>query len=90
VLLDEQPADAHNVLRPGCVLNWQRPPWKEPDAPKSYSILHEDKDLIAVNKPAGLPTLPGANFLQSTLLYLVQAYAPDATLSIDWVDGLLA
>jgi len=25
-----------------------------------------------------LPTLPGANFLQSTLLHLVRAYAPDA------------
>jgi 23S rRNA pseudouridine1911/1915/1917 synthase len=31
-----------------------------------------------VNKPAGLPTLPGANFLQSTLLYLVKAYASEA------------
>jgi 23S rRNA pseudouridine1911/1915/1917 synthase len=31
-----------------------------------------------VNQPAGLPTLPGANFLQSTLLPLLHAYAPDA------------
>ena len=78
VLIDELPAHAESVLRTGCELVWQRPPWIEPDAPKSFSVLYEDDDLIAVNKPAGLPTLPGANFLQSTLLYLVRAYAPDA------------
>jgi 23S rRNA pseudouridine1911/1915/1917 synthase len=78
VLIDGLPAHAESVLRAGCQVVWQRPPWIEPDAPKSFSVLSEDDDLIAVNKPAGLPTLPGANFLQSTLLYLVQSYAPDA------------
>jgi len=40
-------------------LVWQRPPWIEPDAPRSFSILYEDDDVLAVAKPAGLPTLPG-------------------------------
>jgi len=57
---------------------WQRPPWIEPEAPASFSVLYEDEDLLAVAKPAGLPTLPGANFLQNTLLYLVRGFAPDA------------
>ena len=78
MLIDDLPAHADSVLRAGCALVWQRPPWIEPDAPKSFTVLYEDEDLIAVNKPAGLPTLPGANFLQSTLLHLVRAYAPDA------------
>lgn len=78
VLIDGLPAHAESVLRAGCQVVWQRPPWIEPGAPKAFSVLSEDDDLIAVNKPAGLPTLPGANFLQSTLLYLVQSYAPDA------------
>jgi 23S rRNA pseudouridine1911/1915/1917 synthase len=78
VLIDGLPAHIDSVLRLGCELVWQRPPWIEPDAPRSFSILYEDNDLIAVNKPAGLPTLPGANFLQSTLLFLVRAHAPDA------------
>ena len=78
VLIDDLPAQADSVLHAGCALVWQRPPWIEPDAPHSFSILYEDEDLIAVNKPAGLPTLPGANFLQSTLLHLIRAYAPDA------------
>jgi 23S rRNA pseudouridine1911/1915/1917 synthase len=78
VLIDGLPAHAGSILFAGCALVWRRPPWIEPDAPKSCSVLYEDDDLIAVNKPAGLPALPGANFLQSTLLHLVQTYAPDA------------
>jgi 23S rRNA pseudouridine1911/1915/1917 synthase len=41
-------------------------------------VLYEDDDLIAVSKPAGLPTLPGANFLQHTLLHQVRRVAPEA------------
>jgi len=78
VLLDAQPAHIDSVLRQGGELRWQRPPWVEPDAPRSFTVLYEDADILAVNKPAGLPTLPGANFLQATLLYQVQQYAADA------------
>lgn len=78
VLIDSKPAHADIVLRRGGELVWQRPPWLEPDAPRSFSVLYEDEDLLAVAKPAGLPTLPGASFLQATLLHLVRAYAPDA------------
>ena len=78
VLVDGLAGNADSVLHAGCSLVWQRPPWIEPEAPKSFPILYEDDDLIAVDKPAGLPTLPGANFLQSTLLHLVRDYAPDA------------
>lgn len=78
VLVDGLPAQVDIVLRRGSELVWQRPPWIEPDAPKSFDLIYEDNDLLAVNKPAGLPTLPGAHFLRSTLLFLVRAYAPDA------------
>jgi 23S rRNA pseudouridine1911/1915/1917 synthase len=78
VLVDSQPAHGERVLRRGSELVWQRPPWIEPDAPRSLSILYEDADLLALAKPAGLPTLPGANFLQTTLLYLARTHAPDA------------
>ena len=78
VLIDSKTAQADCVLRRGSELLWQRPPWIEPDAPLSYDLLYEDEDLLAVAKPAGLPTLHGANFLRSTLLHLVRAYAPDA------------
>lgn len=78
VLIDGRTADAESVLRRGCELVWQRPPWIEPDAPGTFTVLYEDSDLLAVSKPAGLPTLPGGSFLKTTLLHLVRAYAPDA------------
>ena len=78
VLVDSKPAQSGTLLRSGSELVWQRPPWIEPDAPRSFTVLYEDDDVLAVSKPAGLPTLPGAHFLQSTLLHLVRTYAPDA------------
>jgi 23S rRNA pseudouridine1911/1915/1917 synthase len=78
VLIDSKRAHAETLLRKGSELVWQRPPWIEPDAPRSFTVLYEDEDLLAVAKPSGLPTLPGANFLRSTLLHLVRACSPDA------------
>jgi 23S rRNA pseudouridine1911/1915/1917 synthase len=78
VLIDGRAGYCDSVLRRGGELVWRRPPWVEPDAPRSFSVLYEDDDLLAVAKPSGLPTLPGANFLHATLLYQVRAYAPDA------------
>jgi 23S rRNA pseudouridine1911/1915/1917 synthase len=78
VCIDSLRAHPESILRRGSELLWQRPPWTEPDAPLSFSVLYEDEDLLAVDKPAGLPTLPGANFLKTTLLSLVRSYAPDA------------
>lgn len=78
VLIDSRPATGQTVLRRGGELLWQRPPWREPAAPLSFEVLFEDQDLLAVAKPAGLPTLPGANFLQATLLHQVQRVFPDA------------
>jgi len=79
VLVDSRPSQAESVLQSGSLLLWRRPPWAEPEAPLTFSVLYEDEDLLAVAKPAGLPTLPGANYLQSTLLHLVRAHAPDAS-----------
>lgn len=78
VLVDGRPVAEDCTLRRGRELVWRRPPWVEPEAPGSFAIIYEDADLLAVDKPAGLPTLPGADFLEATLLYRVRAYAPDA------------
>lgn len=79
VLIDSKPGRPETVLRRGQTLVWQRPPWTEPDAPVSFAVLHEDGELLAVAKPAGLPTLPGGGFLKATLLHRVRAYAPVVT-----------
>lgn len=62
----------------GQTLVWNRPPWIEPDCPQHYEVLFEDRHLLVVNKPSGLPTLPGGGFLENTLLRLVQKQIPNA------------
>jgi 23S rRNA pseudouridine1911/1915/1917 synthase len=59
-------------------LVWNRPPWIEPDSPQHFEVLFEDPHLLAVNKPSGLPTLPGGGFMENTLLRLVQKQTPNA------------
>lgn len=66
-------------LKPGQWIFWRRPPWDEPDAPLTYSLLHEDDDLLVVAKPSGLPTMPAGGFLDHTLLALVRKKRPEAT-----------
>ncbi len=65
-------ATGSESLTSGQTLVWNRPPWIEPDTPQHFEILLEDAHLLAVNKPSGLPTLPGAGFMENTLLRLVQ------------------
>ena len=62
----------------GQTLVWNRPPWIEPDSPQHFEVLFEDPYLFAVNKPSGLPTLPGGGFMENTLLRLVQKQTPNA------------
>jgi 23S rRNA pseudouridine1911/1915/1917 synthase len=80
VFLDGIPVLEHQLLRPGQRLSWKRPPWKEPEAPLSFAIIYRDKDLLAVAKPSGLPTLPGGGgFMDHTLISLVRNHFPEAS-----------
>jgi 23S rRNA pseudouridine1911/1915/1917 synthase len=78
LFLDGRQAAADALLRRGVELVWRRPPWEEPAVPGEFALIYEDGELLAVAKPAGLPTLPGAGFLHGTLLHLVRAHVPDA------------
>jgi 23S rRNA pseudouridine1911/1915/1917 synthase len=71
IRLEDSIATGHERLKPGGILIWDRP-WSEKDVPIDYQILYQDEFLIAVHKPSGLPTLPGAGFYQNTLLTQVQ------------------
>lgn len=79
VLVEGRRSHPEEELVRGMEITWTRPPWEEPDAPLSYKILYKDDDLVAVSKPAGLPTLPGAGFLENTLLNLVRKAFPRAS-----------
>ncbi len=79
VLLDGIPTTAESILKPGQQLSWMRPPWQEPEVPRSFAILYRDTHLLAVAKPGGLPTIPGGGeFLEHTLLSLVRCHFPGA------------
>jgi 23S rRNA pseudouridine1911/1915/1917 synthase len=79
VQIEDRPAIASDILRPGQALVWRRPPWEEPPVPLAFAILHRDADLLAVAKPRGLPSIPNGGFLTHTLLHLVRQHFSDAT-----------
>jgi 23S rRNA pseudouridine1911/1915/1917 synthase len=78
VTLDGVPATGSESVISGQTLVWNRPPWMEPDAPQHFEVLFEDAHLLAVDKPSGLPTIPGGGFVENTLLRLVQRQIPNA------------
>jgi 23S rRNA pseudouridine1911/1915/1917 synthase len=78
VTVDGVTASGSESLTVGQTLVWNRPPWIEPDCPQHFEVLFDDPHLLAVNKPGGLPTLPGGGFMENTLLRLVQKQTPNA------------
>jgi 23S rRNA pseudouridine1911/1915/1917 synthase len=78
VTLNGVPVTGCELLSLGQTLVWNRPPWIEPDSPQHFEVLFDDPHLLAVNKPSGLPTLPGGGFMENTLLRLVQKQIPNA------------
>jgi 23S rRNA pseudouridine1911/1915/1917 synthase len=78
IAVDEARASGGELLRPGQVVAWHRPPWDEPDVPMHFDVLLEDEAVLAVHKPGGLPTMPAGGFLEHTLLTLVRAHHPNA------------
>ena len=78
ILLNDQPTTPDTLLKPGQRLSYHRPPWQEPTVPLNIATIYEDELLLVVNKPSGLPVLPGSNFLQHTLLWQLRQRYPKA------------
>lgn len=68
-----------NEMEAGDLVTWARPPWEEPPVPLSFAVCFEDDDVLVVDKPSGLPTMPAGGFLDHTLLTLVRRRLPDAS-----------
>jgi 23S rRNA pseudouridine1911/1915/1917 synthase len=79
VRVDGLPARAATILAASQEVVWNRPPWAEPPVDAQFEVIHLDEFLVAVAKPRGLPTLPGAGFLEHTLLAGVRARFPEAS-----------
>jgi len=92
VSVDGRVARPDATLRAGQDIVWARPPWQEPDVPTTFDVRYDDGDVLVVDKPAGLPTLPGGGFLQNTLVHRVRNRFPDtATMHRlgRWTSGLV-
>jgi 23S rRNA pseudouridine1911/1915/1917 synthase len=69
-------------VRAGQIIHLDRPAPIEPDVPRRFDVLYEDADVLAVNKPAGLPMHPSAKFYRNTLTSLLRERYPDEPMQI--------
>ena len=76
------PLLADAVLVGGDRLVWQRPPWPEPAVPAHWGVIHDDGDLLVIDKPSGLPVLPAGGFLEHTVLRLLERRHGDAAAGV--------
>lgn len=74
-------ATEDEVLASGDRLEFWREPWDEPEAPRTFTVVFEDEDVLALVKPAGLQVLPAGPFSRSTLLTLVRESSPERAAS---------
>jgi 23S rRNA pseudouridine955/2504/2580 synthase/23S rRNA pseudouridine1911/1915/1917 synthase len=76
LLINGVAAAAGTILRTGDVLEFRVPPLAEPSVPLSAATVYEDSDVLAVDKPAGLPTHPSGRFFNHTLWAVLKAARP--------------
>ncbi len=63
------------------ILLW-REPWDEKAPDVEVPVIYEDDDLLAVNKPPGIPVHPTARYHQSTVVKILEAARPDEHLRL--------
>lgn len=68
IRLDGQAITPNTRLQAHSILSYHRPPWTEPQVPLDLPILYEDDEIWVIDKPSGLPVLPGGRFLEHTVL----------------------
>lgn len=72
VTLNDAPTPPDTPLQLGdriAYMDWDIP---EPEVNTAYTIVHRDAQLIAINKPAGLPSHPGGRYLHNCLTALLR------------------
>jgi 23S rRNA pseudouridine1911/1915/1917 synthase len=64
-----RPAD---IVKSGEIVYLVRERFDEPPTPLHFGVLHEDEEVLLVDKPAGLPMHPTATYHKHTLSYLLR------------------
>ncbi len=71
-----EPLESDGGLEAGDRLVWHRPPWWEGAVPAAWGVVHDDGDLLVIDKPSGLPVLPAGGWLEHTALRLLERRHP--------------
>ncbi len=79
ILLNGKSATPTTILKIKDKLAYFRKPWVEPEVPLKFDVIYQDRDLLLINKPSGLPVLPGGGFLEHTLLSQLKKHYPQDT-----------
>lgn len=80
LLLNGAPTKPARILQAGDVITYQMPKVEEPPVLTDWTLLHEDDDLVVINKPGDLPCHPGGRYFRHTLWHLLQDRFPDCHL----------
>lgn len=72
-----KPVPAEQIVRAGNQFAHLEPATREPDVNVAILILHEDNELVVVNKPAPLPIHPCGRFNRNSLQWILnEVYHP--------------
>lgn len=71
-LLNDGEVRTDCILAPGDRLVYLMPALVEPPVDNNYTVIHEDDDLLVIDKPAPLPCHPGGRFFAHTLWALLK------------------
>ncbi len=75
--LCDRPLKPSTAVVPGMVLSLVRRREPEPETPRQLPVVLRDRDVLVVDKPAGLPMHPTARYLTGTLVTLARALAAE-------------
>ena len=71
VTVNDRPALPNMTIKRHDRVGYYPPETPEPDAELHYRVLHEDSDLLVIDKPGNLCMLPTGPFFRHTLWHLV-------------------
>lgn len=74
LLVNGLPAAAKQQLASGDEVTYHPASLYEPEVATDYTVLHEDDDLLVIDKPAPLPCHPGGRYFRHTLWTLLREH----------------
>ncbi len=70
--INKEQVDANIIAYCGDRIYWNRAPWREEAVPNSWNVIFDNGDIFVIDKPAGLPVVPGGGFLNHTVASMLK------------------